>query len=156
MCASVGKRGWCLLVVIISFFASCGNEEKAWYQHNVGSYSQGAEQRGPPFVERAPLQPDDTDNPYPGRQSDGPEDVETPNPPDDPELNAPDGGSASVQDAVPSTDSIPTAKPGKSGLVESPYVPGKMVDIQGYPPGSTVRDPYTHQLFLVPMKETGQ
>jgi hypothetical protein len=42
------------------------------------------------------------------------------------------------------------AKPSKNGLVESPYVPGKPVDIQGFPPGATVRDPYVDKLFIVP------
>jgi hypothetical protein len=36
-----------------------------------------------------------------------------------------------------------------NGLVESPYAPGKEVDVQGYRPGSIVRDPYTGQLFIV-------
>ena len=55
------------------------------------------------------------------------------------------------QDTVPRTDDTPTAKPGKNGLVESPFAPGKQVDITGYPPGASVRDPYTNKIFIVPM-----
>lgn len=55
------------------------------------------------------------------------------------------------QGTVPKAEDIPTAKPGKDGIVESPFVPGKQVDIQGYPPGATVRDPYTNKIFIVPI-----
>ena len=55
------------------------------------------------------------------------------------------------QGTLPRADDIPTAKPGKNGIVESPFVPGKPVDIQGYPPGATVRDPYTNKIFIVPI-----
>jgi hypothetical protein len=60
------------------------------------------------------------------------------------------------QGTIPGANDIPTAKPGKNGIVESPYVPGKNVDIQGYPPGATVKDPYTHKLFIVPIPSTNQ
>ena len=53
--------------------------------------------------------------------------------------------------AVSRADDIPTAKPGQNGLVGSPFVPGKKVDIQGYPPGATVINPYTNKMFIVPM-----
>jgi hypothetical protein len=55
------------------------------------------------------------------------------------------------QGTLPRADDIPTAKPGKNGIVESPFVPGKPVDIQGYPPGATVRDPYSNKIFIVPI-----
>jgi hypothetical protein len=55
------------------------------------------------------------------------------------------------QGTVPGANDIPTAKPGKNGLVESPFAPGKQVDIQGYPPGAIVRDPYTNKIFIVPI-----
>jgi hypothetical protein len=40
--------------------------------------------------------------------------------------------------------------PGKPHLVESPYSPGKYVDVEGFPPGTEVKDPYTDKIFLVP------
>ena len=40
--------------------------------------------------------------------------------------------------------------PGKPHLVESPYSPGKFVDVEGFPPGTEVKDPYTQKIFLVP------
>jgi hypothetical protein len=56
---------------------------------------------------------------------------------------------------APTPSSLPTAKSLGNGRVESPYAPGKQVDVQGYPPGSTVRDPYTGQLFIVPVPQSG-
>jgi hypothetical protein len=56
---------------------------------------------------------------------------------------------------APTPSSLPTAKSVGNGRVESPYAPGKQVDVQGYPPGSTVRDPYTGQLFIVPVPQSG-
>jgi hypothetical protein len=47
----------------------------------------------------------------------------------------------------------PTAKPvpGKPGYVFSPYDPnGGYVDVNGYTPGSKVKDPYSGKVFLVP------
>jgi hypothetical protein len=52
----------------------------------------------------------------------------------------------------PST-AYPTAKgvPGKPGYVFSPYDPsGGYVDVNGYPSGSKVKDPYSGKIFLVP------
>ena len=40
--------------------------------------------------------------------------------------------------------------PGKPHVVESPYSPGKFVDVEGFPPGTEVKDPYTGKIFLVP------
>jgi hypothetical protein len=58
--------------------------------------------------------------------------------------------------AAPTPSSLPTAKSLGNGRVESPYAPGKQVDVQGFPPGATVRDPYTGQLFIVPIPKTDQ
>jgi len=49
--------------------------------------------------------------------------------------------------------SYPTAKivPGKPGYVFSPYDPnGGYVDVNGFTPGSKVKDPYSGKIFLVP------
>ncbi len=40
--------------------------------------------------------------------------------------------------------------PGKPHLVESPYSTGKYIDVEGFPPGTEVKDPYTDKIFLVP------
>jgi hypothetical protein len=40
--------------------------------------------------------------------------------------------------------------PGKPHVVESPFSPGKYVDVEGFPPGTEVKDPYTQKIFLVP------
>jgi hypothetical protein len=47
----------------------------------------------------------------------------------------------------------PTAKvvPGKPGYVFSPFDPsGGYVDVNGYPSGSKVKDPYSGKIFVVP------
>src|SRR5216110_4062027 len=38
--------------------------------------------------------------------------------------------------------------PGKPHLVESPYSPGKYIGVEGFPPGTEVKDPYTDKIFL--------
>src|SRR5437899_4776316 len=40
--------------------------------------------------------------------------------------------------------------PGKPHVVESPFSPGKQVDVEGFAPGTEVKDPYTGIIFLVP------
>jgi len=40
--------------------------------------------------------------------------------------------------------------PGKPHLVESPFSPGKYIDVEGFSPGTEVKDPYTGKIFLVP------
>jgi hypothetical protein len=40
--------------------------------------------------------------------------------------------------------------PNKPNLVESPFSPGKYVDVEGFAPGTEVKDPYTQKIFLVP------
>ncbi len=74
-------------------------------------------------------------------------------------------GTPPVESAPPPTIPPPTAAPtkvakgdypygipvpGKPHLVESPYSPGKYIDVEGFPPGTEVKDPYTDKIFLVP------
>ena len=52
-----------------------------------------------------------------------------------------------------SATEFPTAKavPGKPGYVFSPFDPsGGYVDVNGFTPGSKVKDPYSGKIFLVP------
>jgi hypothetical protein len=63
----------------------------------------------------------------------------------------------SVQDAVDAAVDVAkrllpegTRVPGRAHLVESPFSPGKYVDVEGFPPGTEVKDPYTDKIFLVP------
>ena len=44
--------------------------------------------------------------------------------------------------------------PGKPDLVETPFSPGKYVDVSPFAPGTEVRDPYTGKIFRVPERQT--
>jgi hypothetical protein len=73
----------------------------------------------------------------------------------------PENASADQGQTAPSQPAAPTkvAKgdfpygipvPNKPHLVESPFSPGKYVDVEGFAPGTEVKDPYTGKIFLVP------
>lgn len=78
-----------------------------------------------------------------------------PNGPAQPDTTAPDNAGQPSQPAAPTKVAkgdypygIPV--PNKPHLVESPYSPGKYVDVEGFAPGTEVKDPYTQKIFLVP------
>jgi hypothetical protein len=126
------------LALLTAFFlASCSEEPPPPTTHNRAARypaTQTAEYPPPqqPFNPNGPVQP-------------------TGSPP--PETTAP---SAPPPAAAPPTKvakgdypyGIPV--PGKPHLVESPYSPGKYIDVEGFPPGTEVKDPYTDKIFLVP------
>ena len=39
---------------------------------------------------------------------------------------------------------------GKVGFIESPYAPGKLIDVRALPPGTEIECPYTKKPLLVP------
>jgi len=148
---------WRVALVLIAFsLAACSDEPEPVF-------------RGPrPYIASAPppygyYRPrgendwDEDDGRYPDRP---PANEPEPTPPPDdsagsqniPEETEPQPNNNAP---APTPSSLPTAKSLGNGRVESPYAPGKQVDVQGYPPGSTVRDPYTGQLFLVPVPQSG-
>jgi hypothetical protein len=78
-----------------------------------------------------------------------------PNGPAQPDGTTPESGASPAPSAAPTKVAkgdypygIPV--PNKPHLVESPYSPGKYVDVEGFAPGTEVKDPYTQKIFLVP------
>lgn len=94
-----------------------------------------------------------------------PEQGQPQNPPGQQPFNAntaPSPENAPAQESSPPIASTPSAKvakgdypygipvPGKPHVVESPFSPGKFIDVEGFPPGTEVKDPYTGKIFRVP------
>ncbi len=76
---------------------------------------------------------------------------------------SPPPGNAATQEGSPPPASTPSSTkvakgdypygipvPGKPHVVESPFSPGKFIDVEGFPPGTEVKDPYTNKIFRVP------
>src|ERR1700730_17988584 len=95
---------------------------------------------------------------YPAEGQTGTSQVQQPFNPNAP---APENAPTTPEGAPPaaSTPSAKVAKgdypygiavPGKPHVVESPFSPGKFIDVEGFPPGTEVKDPYTGKIFRVP------
>jgi hypothetical protein len=128
------------LALLAAFFlASCAEEPPPVTQHHRAStYASTQTQEYPPpqqpFNPNGPVQP-----------------MGTPPPPPPQVASTPPPTAAPPQTKVAKGDypyGIPV--PGKPHLVESPYSPGKYIDVEGFPPGTEVKDPYTDKIFLVP------
>jgi hypothetical protein len=115
------------------FLASCAEEPPQRSPQRVATYSPAQTQEYPP-----PQQPFNPNGPV--QPSGAPQTGTVPSPPP-----------TAAPTKVAKGDypyGIPV--PGKPHLVESPYSPGKYVDVEGFPPGTEVKDPYTDKIFLVP------
>jgi hypothetical protein len=146
------------LVLIAFSLAACSDEPDPVFRSRHGPFIASA----PPPYGYGYYRPRDENNweeddgRYPDRPP-GDEPQPTPPPDDSSSQNIPEETQPQpdTNAPAPTPSSLPTAKSLGNGRVESPYAPGKQVDVQGYPPGSTVRDPYTGQLFLVPVPQSG-
>src|SRR5436189_4556665 len=125
-------------LLAVFFFASCAQEPPppTTQRHAAPTYVSTQPQEYPP-----PQQPFN------------------PNGPVQPMATPPPVASSPPPAAAPPTKVTKVAKgdypygipvPGKPHLVESPYSPGKYIDVEGFPPGTEVKDPYTDKIFLVP------
>jgi hypothetical protein len=125
-----------LALLAAFFFASCAEEPPppTTQRHRPSAYASTQPQEYPPpqqpFNPNGPVQPMAT--PPPQAPSSAP-------PPAAPPTKVAKGDYPY---------GIPV--PGKPHLVESPYSPGKYIDVEGFPPGTEVKDPYTDKIFLVP------
>jgi hypothetical protein len=122
-----------LLALLTAFFvAACEvDEPPPAVRHKVTSYPQEPSQQYPPPEQ--PFNPNGPVQPQTAVQE------STPPPP------------TAAPTKVSKGDfpyGIPV--PGKKNLVESPFSPGKYVDVEGFAPGTEVKDPYTGKIFLVP------
>ena len=123
------------LALLTTFFvASCSEEPQPPPRHRVANYPPSRTEEYPPpqqpFNPNGPIQPTGT-------------------PPQTETAASPPPTAAPTKVAKGDYPyGIPV--PGKPHLVESPYSPGKYVDVEGFPPGTEVKDPYTDKIFLVP------
>jgi hypothetical protein len=125
-----------LALLAVFFFASCGEEPPppTTQRQRAATYASTQTQEYPP-----PQQPFNPNGPVQPMGTPPPQVASSPPP------------AAAPQTKVAKGDypyGIPV--PGKPHLVESPYSPGKYIDVEGFPPGTEVKDPYTDKIFLVP------
>ena len=125
-----------LALLAVFFLASCAEEPPppTTQQHRAPTYASTQPQEYPP-----PQQPFNPNGPVQATTTPPPVVASSPPP------------AAAPPTKVAKGDypyGIPV--PGKPHLVESPYSPGKYIDVEGFPPGTEVKDPYTDKIFLVP------
>jgi hypothetical protein len=129
------KFSFPLALLAVFLLASCSEEPPPQTaRHRAASYPPAQTQEYPP-----PQQPFNPNGPVQPTGTPPPETVAATPPP------------APAPTKVAKGDypyGIPV--PGKPHLVESPYSPGKYIDVEGFPPGTEVKDPYTDKIFLVP------
>src|SRR6266571_1304110 len=134
---SIMKFSLSLALLTTFFLASCSEEPPQPTRHRVANYPPSRTQEYPPpqqpFNPNGPAQP--TGTPPPQQQV----------------ASSPPPTAAPPPTKVAKGD-YPYGIPvhGKPHLVESPYSPGKYIDVEGFPPGTEVKDPYTDKIFLVP------
>src|SRR5947209_4744383 len=119
------------------FFSACTDyqEPPRRVRHPVARYPAEGQQQYPPTQQPFnPNAPPPETTPHDEAASSS-----APPPP------APNGGKVAKGDFP---YGIPV--PGKPHLVESPFSPGKYIDVEGFAPGTEVKDPYTGKIFLVP------
>jgi hypothetical protein len=130
---SLMKFSLSLALLTAFFVASCSEEPPQRPRQRVASYPATRTEEYPP-----PQQPFNPNGP-----------VQPPSPPQAATAPSPPPTAATTKVAKGDYPyGIPV--PGKPHLVESPYSPGKYVDVEGFPPGTEVKDPYTDKIFLVP------
>ena len=143
-----------LALLAVFFLASCAEEPppQTTQRHRASNYAPTQAQEYPPPHHRpsayAPTQPQE----YPPTQQ-----PFNPNGPAQPVATPPPVAASSPPPAAAPPTKVAKGDypygipvPGKPHLVESPYSPGKYIDVEGFPPGTEVKDPYTDKIFLVP------
>src|SRR5882672_12295144 len=137
-CASIPFMKFSLLLSLLAAFllASCAEEPPPPpARHRTANYppTQTGEYPPPqqPFNPNGPVQPTGT-------------------PPTETAPTSPPPTAAPTKKIAKGDYPYGIPVPGKPHLVESPYSPGKYIDVEGFPPGTEVKDPYTDKIFLVP------
>lgn len=123
-----------LALLAALFISACSDVEQppAPVRRHVAQYPPGAQEQYPP--QQQPFNPN----------APPPENM----PPQEATVAPPPTAMATRAEKGDHPYGIPV--PGKPHVVESPFSPGKYVDVEGFPPGTEVKDPYTGKIFLVP------